>query len=686
MFHFFINECNNNMNSTSNVNNTNQNIKNNTKQTINETLKKLLDKKCTHATYYGKKDEEYVCIQVMREMSSAFHNKLDIDNNLVNKFWINYLLGCCYIGGNTYYSRYSNNNNITLQFIEQLCLYKKPSSQVLKELLKHRKIDMLYGYIILGENFTKFDENDVHEFISRLKYVDDGDNNLSNIIINNVEETVPILSNLILAKSTVIADWVYDKIVDLNLLDNSYKKNVLFPTIQNNICQNIDYHQKLFKHYADKGLEFTEDHEFTICSHGNIESINLVYQSLRFEVTRGHFNSVCLSREISINHHMTQTTKSTYKPEKAELMFKYGYKLDVEDVRFIICNKVMINDIDRFGLELGREILTLCGKKNFYPTYNFSEFDAGLIELYQLTQKKNVGNLQRFYKTKKTVPDAICMNNACSLNYNVLSYNVLKKHGGEVTYKNVEKVAEKWGSTFMKTVVNDYKEVINGKDNQIRELKKEINNLKKEVNSLKNNKNNQDQSNSKTKFDVQVTDKSILQIMDTIQKDNELFRLQQEQFKILMNNHSKDQKSNQTIEKIPTKIINNKQSNNKSNTTNQPKIPINKKTKNSKKDSDKSINFDISDEVILKTKDQYRYLSDIPQSVKSIDLNLNEKVSYSDLKIHVMNHFRDKKWIHDNLIKLPLDAKLLLDITDGNCINIEDIDKFITYLYRMNDA
>ena len=661
---------------------------------VNNTIRQLLDQKCKHTTYYYGRynDIDFVCCRVMDLMCSVFHIKEYIDDDLINKFWEKYILEHCYLIG---YYHHQNHKSKTLKFIEQLCLYRKPSTSVLKRLIKSKQLDRLYSYIVLGENFTKFDENDVQTFCSRLNYDSDGNDDIGNIIINNVEETPQILTNLVLAKSKIIADWLYDKFIELKLVN---KNNIHLPDIQNNICSNIDYHHKLFKYLLEKGIEFTKDHIILVCSHGNIESINLVYQSTRFEVTREHFNAICLSSKEIFDSYMRLVIKIIYTPDKAELMFKYGYKLDIEDVKFIICNKVQINDIDRFGLELGEEILTLCGKYDFYPTYNFKNSDPGLVELYKLTRIKNVTKLREFYKTHKTVPDAICMDNVCSIHNNTASYNILRKHGGELIYENIETASISGGNSFIRTIISDYKEVVNDKDKQIKKLKNEINDLKKELNSLQNDK----KSNIKIPRGLKSNEK-LQQMIDTIQKDNEMFRIQQKQLEVLMNsninlnnrrnvdNETKiynQIKINEKSREESNKEESNKEEFNKEESNKEHKNNLKQKSKsnsNYQKECNKAITFNISDETILKTKEKYRYLSDAPLSIDNIDLKLNDKMSYSDLKIHIINHFRDKKWIHENVIKIPLDARLLLNIIDGNYINIGDIDKFVTYLYNFEN-
>ena len=629
---------------------------------INDKIRQLLNKKCEHAIYYHKKPDS-VCNKIMELMYDAFNTKEYIDYNLVNKFWKNYLLGPCYLKG---YYYYSDHKTKTRRFIEQLCLYRKPSTSVLEILLKNKQTDQLYGYIVLGENFTKFDEDDIQAFCSRLNYHHFGNDDIGNIIINNIEETVSVLVKLILAKSKIIANWLYAKIIELKLIDNT-NDLIQLEVIQNNICCNIDYHRKLFEYLLGKGIEFTKEHTILICSHGDIESINLVYQNLRFEITREHFNAICLSSKQIFDYNTIPVIKTTYTPDKAELMFKYGYKLDIEDVKFIIHNRIEIRDIDRFGLELGEEILTLCGKHDFYPTYKFNKSDPGLVELYKLTRKKNVVKLRTFYKSNKTVPDAICMDNVCSIYDNTASYNVLIEHGGKITYKNIETVARVGPTSFIRLVISDYKETENNKDKQINELKREINDLKKEINSLKNNK----KTNSKYNETLQ-------QMIDKIQKDNEIFRQQQDHFNNLTTKKNPDNNDNTDNEKSK------EESNNKLTHKSKHKTKSTL-THNYKKECNKAITFNISDETILKTKEQYKCLSNVPLSIKDIDLKLNGKMNYSDLKIHIINHFKDKKWIHENLIKIPLDARLLLNIIDGNYINIGDIDKFVTYLYNFKN-
>lgn len=596
-------------------------------------LEERIKSKCSH-NYGGR---EVICIPVTEILENAVTKGIEIPLYIMDLYWKYFMVsGYCYT---RCYSR--NNVDIFNRFLELLYTKQVPSLAVLEIIIKRQKFQYFYHALLKNDNFQEMCGEALQLFVNKLKheYSSEYKKFEEDMVRTRVQIDNETLEKLVLMKSDNITELV-SSYIDNNLKDVMTCDR--FKYIVNNMCENIDYHNHSFSKFVKNGYTVTEGNSGDICYHGNLKSMNTLFQLSRVPITRIHFTSVLTSERtrLTIDTYYSSSSEYTvkrykmYDKNKLELLFKYGYKLSQNDFMALIRHRIGVDDIKRFDIKLDRKVLEACERENFFPTYDFGFIDPDLVRLRQLTREKNVDSIRKFYKDKSIVPDPVCMSRACSIYNNHPTYNILKKNGGKLTYDNIKQVARTVRNEFLSTVLNDYEEDAIKKDKEIEELKNTINEMRNQICKLK-------YPNRRQKY------RDIVQNAQRVNKEIDNANLiLDEKFK----------KSIQRMEKIRKKTVD----------TN-PKTRV--------------IEFNVTDDQIIKTQEDHQIKTPAPDKFKKIVKKVNGELTYSDIKIYLLKYFNDNGFVKGDVVELPIGILLLLNIKNGSQFAFRDIDKFITYMY-----
>ena len=100
------------------------------------------------------------------------------------------------------------------------------------------------------------------------------------------------------------------------------------------------------------------------------------------------------------NYQGLQYIKQAHTPkvfaEFLEILFKYGYKPDVQDIIQTIQHHITIPKVERFGLELGEDVVKACCHASFFP-YEIPGYEEKL-KLYRVCAKPSIGKLRKVLK------------------------------------------------------------------------------------------------------------------------------------------------------------------------------------------------------------------------------------------------------------------------------------------------
>lgn len=212
-----------------------------------------------------------------------------------------------------------------------------------------------------------------------------------------------------------------------------------------------------------KDIEFTSKHFEGICSSGNIDMINDIYHKTRIPIEKQHFKAILSSRKIYLSpycHSKTDISKiDPINSGLVQLFFKYGYKLEYDDLEPLIKNNIKIEEIEKYGIVADKKIYEISCENKFFLFNHFEGVDNRLVELFKIILSRGgLPKVRKFYdenKNKDLVPDKYCMEFVCrSKNHHNL-YKFLVEKGGIPTYKCLKYLTENIGNQFIKNVSDD---------------------------------------------------------------------------------------------------------------------------------------------------------------------------------------------------------------------------------------
>ena len=128
-----------------------------------------------------------------------------------------------------------------------------------------------------------------------------------------------------------------------------------------------------------------------------------------------------LKKLLANNHNIRKMEKIV------ELLIKNGLQLTLEEIDGLIFKSVIINDLNRFDIELNEEVYFICYKYDIYPSQYNDKYtiDKNVLTLREICRNKKttVETVKKFIKTNNVKPDRYCidsifnLNNTCLITY-----------------------------------------------------------------------------------------------------------------------------------------------------------------------------------------------------------------------------------------------------------------------------
>lgn len=206
-----------------------------------------------------------------------------------------------------------------------------------------------------------------------------------------------------------------------------------------------DLNKNLISYLLAKKLKFTPDCFDSVCTTGDP---NIVYEhgfNNRIPIISEHFRKVVSAKIYTMNE-LDSREGPYYEISKlrqlncVEILFKLGYRMTYSDLEFVIKNKCIIDNIERFNIPTNYDTFRLCCQYQCFPTSYFEDVPNNQVELFKLlikdrasVKKTKLDEVKEFYKkeeNKDLVPDTLCMEFVCELNSNFNLYKFLKSKGG----------------------------------------------------------------------------------------------------------------------------------------------------------------------------------------------------------------------------------------------------------------
>ena len=120
-----------------------------------------------------------------------------------------------------------------------------------------------------------------------------------------------------------------------------------------------------------------------------------------------HFRTALISKK----HNQNITN------EKIRLLCNWGYKIDLDDVKFSIINKKNIPDIENLDLEYDEEVHKLMIENNFFPNIKQNLIDNNLLTLQKLCYEKiNFDKIRKHIEKTGVHPDKYCLDGILNTN------------------------------------------------------------------------------------------------------------------------------------------------------------------------------------------------------------------------------------------------------------------------------
>lgn len=450
----------------------------------------LCNTSCVHQnmyTYnYGTKNE--ICTSICKLINECYANNKSITEDTFTTIMT-------YITKKPHYYQYSNNSclqknpSLIADTLSLLFKHYLPINSMLGELVKIQVYDVCYKNFNLNPKFVTFDNTQIDLIIkNRLEFsCGTDDTELVDVLIKNMEITKDNLYKLCDCRSTVLS-FVLSSIID------KFSEEITTDFMDKS-CESLPYTKYTVQSLLNRGLQFTSKHLNIVCAKGNSESIEYVLQLSRIPLTREHYKSLVTSKNYSkkIDDYDTsvrywrQTPKEDlwvngYTLDKMEMLIKYGYKPDYEDVEYGIKHKVEIPGVDRFDIKLDKKLLELSWDNDFYPQYKFDCIEPSMVELQKLCKGKKLRDMKLLIKNNKLTPDRKCMENISCFKNNNQIYDYMILSGGQVTYKCIKNCTKEMNNNHFLTKLVDsfeivYNEEITNYQNRITDLENQIKEL-----------------------------------------------------------------------------------------------------------------------------------------------------------------------------------------------------------------
>jgi len=455
-------------------------------------------------------------------------------------------------------------------------------------------------------------------------------------------------SNSGLSENTQLVSTDYNSKLIMELINRKIKvnKNAIICAIMFSI------HTNILKQLISMGPELSEDYLVAACYGNNKDMMEflldnkivpnnkcipaLFSKEIKSFIDLSNYNKFTVSKETPYSIKDSGSIKKL--SDLVNIILKYNYNLEYNDLLFLTKNFIQINGIERYNIKFDSKFLEVCAEAGFYPNYNH-----GINPDIKCLQKEcgksgNITAIKDLIKKYKFKPDNICMQNACRIKANLPVIRYLQEQGAPVDEIAVRNITYATGNTSACFVIDNYIKYLENKSKE---------------NPVKT---------------VQVEKKEEVQVKENIPVQKVIEPIQ--------DNHDNNDEINDDIlseEELPKK----------------KKIVV-KKTKKVKEvigvEKIEQVKPNKEDYTLIQTKITDKDNIVVPAKfLEYFKLEKDSKLSILSFKKIIINHLNNKKLIQKGNFNIELPEDLLSAISFdskkyGNIIDIKNLDKFCTFV------
>lgn len=669
----------------------------------------LISQGCNHTYYYS--NQRIKCVKVCQKINKIIGMYNKMSNHVVKGF-----LEMISKKSNSWYisdTCLDKNKDIFPILILVNTVYNFTSDDLIK-LVPYRENDDLIKSISMDNSKEKFQQGLVLRAInSRLVHsCDEVDNKL---LIDGLLDNFDDWDSDFLIYACKSRDSYFNQRIAgiIDKLDGEISKSHLHAA-----SKHLPFTKATIRSIINRGVEPDSKCLEIACQFCDINSIQFLIETYRVPVGREHFQALVKAERYLLpvdwnyrynrRYYYRGTPDESrfigggYDMDKMELLIKYGYVPDREDLEFSIKNRVEIPDVSRFGLKGDKDLLKLCHEHDFYPRYDFDCISDQMLDLQDLCTRRSKSKINSHLNTHKIVPDQKCMENACKFKNNSPTIDLLIKNGGKINTKCLINCASQFkaNGTLMSILWEfdkSYKEEIKGYTDKIKELEDKIQSLKGSYlkeHTEANSKLNDSLCYSETtcsdgKSDTNLESAGTKQECISISNSSEDKGFDDiEDIKDI-----EDDELDEMISTLDDKGEYDKRGKKGKKGGKRARYATGKKAKRNKvkviDDEEDQQNEPVSNTVyknlIKNIPVQKRKKAPVPDKYASyFGVNKKTKLSYLDLKKDIIATITKNDWFDQNdkmLVNIPADLQNILKL-DSNKIDFKDIDNFVTLFYN----
>jgi len=362
----------------------------------------LLNFKCSHHKYYMY-NEIYECEEIGSKICKMIDNKQNIDNDIIMRYFFNCISPDLFINHTDCYN--INAENLSHYFekiFEYMTIDELPAS--FSKLIYKKEYDNCFITIITQNPNIKFSLPFADKLANRFNY-DNDYNILIDIILNNLIEPEKIINDLKLSERNVYYNKNIAKLISET--DIKYELKLI-----NLALENIPATNCILDEIIKKGYELNLDTLDIACRCTNIESMKYILNRIKLTPRESNFKELIVRRPYN---------SEVY--DKMELLFYFGYKPSIEDIKLCIDYKIDIPKLDRFNTVYDKELLDYGIENGYIIKAKYKDIDDKQIEMYKLFNEQNLQNIKKFLKKTSMKPDLNCFKLASKKKYNT---NIIK--------------------------------------------------------------------------------------------------------------------------------------------------------------------------------------------------------------------------------------------------------------------
>jgi hypothetical protein len=139
-------------------------------------------------------------------------------------------------------------------------------------------------------------------------------------------------------------------------------------------------------------------------------------------------NDILCYKIIPDNKEFEILTRSYYvwDEEIFNKLVRFGLKITIDDIDRVLGSNIVIDDLERFGIEYDDQLYYICHKHCVFPDKYTKKFkiDKNVLKLRELcrTPRVSIDTITDFMKNQNVKFDRYCMEHAARFNHDVLTY------------------------------------------------------------------------------------------------------------------------------------------------------------------------------------------------------------------------------------------------------------------------